>query len=182
MHDDHHPHGPRRAAAAAVVALLLLVPLMVLRAVTGQAWRAGEFVLLGAFLAAILLVREVAVRVPTRHARAAGLAIAVAASLLQLWANLAVGIIGSEDHPANLWFTGVVALALVGMALAGGCARAMAWAMRATAAAQGAAFVAALALGLGFTGPVTLFFAAMWLAAASLFQRAATVVGPARRA
>ena len=45
--------------------------------------------------------------------------------------------------------------------------------MAATSVAQALAFVIALIAGLGFTGPITVFFAALWLIAAWLFRKAA---------
>ena len=54
-----------------------------------------------------------------------------------VWINLAVGIIGSEDNPANLMYGGVLAVGVAGAVAArfrpGGMARALA----ATALAQG---------------------------------------------
>jgi hypothetical protein len=47
----------------------------------------------------------------------------------------------------------------------------LAYAMVAAAAAQIVTFVAALVLGLGFTGPITVFFTALWLISAWLFRR-----------
>jgi hypothetical protein len=35
-----------------------------------------------------------------------------------VWMNLAVGIIGSEDNPANLMFGGVLALGILGAFIA----------------------------------------------------------------
>jgi hypothetical protein len=49
----------------------------------------------------------------------------------------------------------------------------MARAMVATALAQALVFAAALIAGLGFTGPITVFFAALWLTSAWLFRKAA---------
>lgn len=49
----------------------------------------------------------------------------------------------------------------------------MAGALLATAMAQGLVAVIALIAGLGFTGPITGFFAALWLASAWLFRKAA---------
>jgi hypothetical protein len=36
------------------------------------------------------------------------------AAFILIWMNLAVGIIGSEDNPANLMYGGVLAVAIVG--------------------------------------------------------------------
>jgi hypothetical protein len=49
----------------------------------------------------------------------------------------------------------------------------MARALVATALAQVSVAVIALITGLGFTGPITVFFAALWLISARLFSKAA---------
>jgi len=115
---------------------------------------------------------ELAARASHRNAYRLAAAIAVAAGLLNIWINLAVGIIGSEDNPANLMFGAVLAVALAGVILARFRPAGMARAMVATAAAQLAVFVAALLAGLGFTGPITVFFTGLWLTSAWLFARA----------
>ena len=64
-------------------------------------------------------------------------------------------------------------MAAVGALLARFRPAGMALAMVAAAVAQILAFAFALAAGLGFTGPITVFFAALWLISASLFRKAA---------
>lgn len=59
------------------------------------------------------------------------------------------------------------------------CPMGMSRAMVAAAVAQALAFAVALVAGLGFTGPITIFFAAFWLTSAWLFRKAAREQGPA---
>jgi hypothetical protein len=95
--------------------------------------------------------------------------------------NLAVGIIGSEDNPANLMYGGVLAVAIVGAVVARFQPHGMARALVATALAQALAGAIALMAGWGSTGAnwpqviviLTLFFAALWLGSAWLFRKAA---------
>lgn len=155
-------------------AALMLLPLIAIRGTDAAAWDPpGDFMLLAILLVGLGAAYELASRVKDRRAYRVGLGIAVAAALLQIWINLAVGVVGSEDNPANLIYAGVLGVALGGALLARFRAPGMARAMIATAAAQGMAFVVALAAGLGFTGPITVFFGALWLIAAWLFRRAA---------
>ena len=111
-----------------------------------------------------------------------GAALAVLAGFLQAWANLAVGIVGSEDNPQNQGFFGVVV-----------AAAALAWAVRFTPAGMARAMVATAGiqaiLGLMVaTAPITAkvepmgpmgvvavsaFFIALWLISAALFYRSA---------
>jgi hypothetical protein len=99
-----------------------------------------------------------------------------------IWVNLAVGVFGNEDNPANLLFLGVIAIAIVGSLLARGRAAAMAMAMS-TAAASVVA-VSAIAWFSGMTAPgsrgvyevvvSTALFGGLWLISAALFHLAAS--------
>jgi hypothetical protein len=102
-------------------------------------------------------------------------------SLLLVWINGAVGIIGNEDNPANLMFIGIVAVALAGSVLARFEARGMALAMLVAFALTAAIAVAALALGWGAGDPPGAVglamliggFALMWGLSSALFAKAA---------
>jgi hypothetical protein len=94
--------------------------------------------------------------------------------------NLAVGIIGSEDHPANMMYGGVLAVGLLGAIIARLEPRGMARTLVAMAIAQALVPVIALAVwGLPITSGglevfgVTAFFGTMWVASALLFRQAA---------
>jgi hypothetical protein len=67
----------------------------------------------------------------------------------------------------------VVGVGIVGALLGRFRAAGMMLALGATAVAQVAVFVVALAAGLGFTGPITVFFTGLWLISAWLFREAA---------
>ena len=166
--------GPGRLQVLVAAAALMVLPLIALRGLDPRAWDApGDFVFLAILLAGVAVAFEVAARVPDRRAYRAAAAVAAAAGFLQIWVNLAVGIIGSEDNPANWIYAAVIAVAAAGAVLARFQAWGMAAAMAATAVAQGLAFVVALAAGLGFTGPITVFFVSLWLISAWLFRKSA---------
>ena len=172
--EDSPPLGlPGRLAVWGGAAALMALPVIAIRLAEGAESDPGDFVFLLILLAGVGGAYELAVRVPVRAAYGTGVAVAAAAALLSGWINLAVGIIGSEDNQANWIFAAPPAIALAGALLvrfrADGTGRAMA----AAALAQAAAFAIALAAGLGFTGPVTVFFVSLWLVAALLFRKAA---------
>lgn len=174
--------GNRRVTAAWVGAatLLLLAPAAAMRFTDEVNWDLADFVVAGALLFGAGGAYEAAARMSGRLAYRAAVGVAAATALLLTWINLAVGVIGSEDDPANLMFAGVVAVALAGAALArlrpGGMARALA----ATALAQATAAVVALFNGWGAGGagwPLPLIvlsggFAGLWLLSAWLFHLA----------
>ncbi|HET9429149.1 MAG TPA: hypothetical protein VFO69_12395 [Allosphingosinicella sp.] len=155
-----------------LVAALMIMPVIVLRAIAGHEWDPGDVVFLGILFAGITIALEVAARIPDRRAYGAGLGLAVLAGLAQIWVNLAVGIIGSEDNPINLIYAAVIAVAVIAAVSFGLRAEGMAKAMVAAALAQSATFLVAFAAGFGFTGPITIFFVSLWLISAWLFRRA----------
>jgi hypothetical protein len=170
---DKHPrtwHPPLWAAAAS----LLLVPLTAMQFSDEVRWTGGDFVFAGVMLAAACSAYELGTRLSRHAAYRAGVAVAVLASFVLVWINLAVGIIEGERNPANLVFFGVVALAIAGALVARGRPRGMALAMGATAAAM-----AVVALTIVVTGRnveaalLSAGFVLPWLASAALFRRAA---------
>ncbi len=164
----------RSGTVWAGAAALMGIPVVILRAVDGEAWNLpGDVIFLAGLVAGVGIAFEVAKRVPQRLAYAAGIGLAIWAALLQMWINLAVGIVGSEDNPVNLMYAGVTVFALLAAIAARFRAESMVGAMKATAVAQASTFVIALVAGGGFTGPITILFTALWLIAAWLFRRAA---------
>ena len=166
--------APARPFVWGGAAALMLLPVVAIRGTDAAAWDPpGDFVFLAVLLVALGLAYELAARVPDRQAYAAGAGIAAAAALLGAWINLAVGIVGSEDNPANLIFAAPIAVAAAGAVLARLRAAGMALATTAAALAQLLAFAVAFAAGIGFTGPITILFTGLWLVSAWLFGRAA---------
>ncbi|RMF60991.1 MAG: hypothetical protein D6746_06115 [Bacteroidetes bacterium] len=106
--------------------------------------------------------------------------VALVAAVLLLWVSQGVGIIGADGDPANRMYFGVLAVGLIGAVLAWLRPRGMARALVATAVAQGAVTVVALAGGMGrpWSGPLegvllNGFFIALFLVSAWLFRQAA---------
>jgi len=172
---------PWRMAPWALAAALLLLPLVAMQFSKDVNWTPADFMVMGVLLFGACGVFELAARKAGSIAYMGAAAVAIVAGLLLVWINLAVGIIGSENNPANLMFGGVLAVGLLGGAVARFRPAGMARALVATAIAQ--ALVGALAQvgGLGsaeanWPGPLVLltgFFAALWLLSAWLFGMAA---------
>lgn len=110
-----------------------------------------------------------------------GAGVALAVSFLQVWMNLVVGIVGSNDNPVNQGFFGVVvtaaACAFVARFRPDGMTRAMlAVAGVQTLLAIAVATAPSTALDpMGATGVLLLsgLFVLLWLASAALFHRSA---------
>ena len=138
-------------------------------------WSPADYVFAAALIGGVGLAYWLAVRTTDSRAYRAGAAVALAAAFLLVWINAAVGIIGSEDHPANWMYFGVLAVGMAGALVARFRPRGMARALAATAATQALVVIVALVAGLGFMpqAPAGAFFTALWLLSAWLFRRAA---------
>jgi hypothetical protein len=155
-------------------ACLLLLPLVAMQfAGSGVDWTGLDFVFAAVMLGLVCIAFEVALRVARSNAYIVAVGFAVAAGFTMTWSNLAVGIIGNEDNPANLMFFGVLAVALAGVLWSRLRPLGMARAMEATALAQAVVCVAALVLDSAYVFVITGIFMAMWLLSAQLFRRAA---------
>jgi hypothetical protein len=150
---------------------LLLLPLLAMQFSDEVQWSGADFAFAAALLAAACGAVEWGARRSAGACYRAAVALAALAGLVLLWINLAVGIVGSEQHPANLMFHGVVALAVVGSLLARGRPRGMAITMAAAAGAMAA--IALVVFLAGWNVEALLLSAAFvlpWLAAAALFR------------
>lgn len=154
-------------------AALIAAPLVAMRFTRAVNWDAADFLFAAALFAVAGGLLELAVRLSPSRAYRAGFAVAVLGGLLTIWINLAVGIVGAEDDPFNLWFFAVPAVGAFGALAARFRARGMALTMVAVAAVQAAIFVVASVRGAGFVLPATILFGGLWLAAGWLFARAA---------
>ncbi|WP_262296266.1 hypothetical protein [Microvirga sesbaniae] len=161
--------------------LMLLAPLVATQLTDEVDWDLHDYAVFGAMLIGAGIACEIAARRTDSAAYRAATALAVAAAFLLLWMNLSVGLIGSEDHPANLAFDGVLAVGITGAALARLRPLGMARALTATALAQTLVAAAALLAGSGPAGAkgagdilvLNGIYVMLWLTAAWLFRRAA---------
>lgn len=164
--------NPWRIAAWGLGGLILLLPLVAMQFTGEVKWDVFDFVFATVLIFAVGIPLELAVRLNSNGAYRFGAGLALAAGFLTVWANGAVGMIGSEDNAYNLLFLGVIVLALVGSAIARFKAGGMAKAMVAAAAAQAALAAGGMPADLR-GGIFSMGFAIVWLLAAVLFRRAA---------
>lgn len=164
--------GRWRMAVWSTAAFILLLPLVAMQFTKEVNWGPGDFTIIGAMLGIACGTYELAARIAVNSAYRLGVGVAVVASFLLIWINLAVGIIGSEDNDLNLMYAAVLAVALGGALIGRFEPAAMARAFAAAAAAQLMVGVIALTAGY-FTLVLEAFFAAMWLISAALFRKSA---------
>jgi hypothetical protein len=132
---------------ALAAALILLLPLLAMQITDEVVWDLADFAVAGALLVGTGLMYVLATRKAGNIAYRAAVGVALAAALLLVWINLAVGIIGTEDNPANLMYIGVLAVGIIGALIARFQPRGMARALFATALAQALVTVIALIAG-----------------------------------
>lgn len=160
---------------------LLAMPFVAMRVgAEGVNWSAADFIVAGVLFALVGAAFELAVRASRSWAYRGAAALALLGTLLTIWANLAVGIVGSEHNPANLWFFAALLVGILGGVIARFRPNGMSVATLSTAISLMIAFVIA-SLGptdepnvkhaVDFAG--TSVFAALFLASAALFRKAA---------
>ena len=164
-----------------IAALILLLPLVAMQFTDEVAWDETDFAIMGMILFGACGIYELAARRTGNIAYRAAVGVAVVAAFILIWINLAVGIIGSEDNPANLMYGGVLAVAIVGALMVRFQPHGMARALATTELAQALVGGIAVSAGWGSAGAnwrwpivvLTGFFAALWLGSAWLFRKAA---------
>lgn len=163
---------------ALATAGLLLIPLVAMQFTKEVVWTLSDFVVAGALLFGAGFTYVLVARLGTGGAYRLGAGVAVAAGLLLIWGNLAVGFIGSEDNPANLLYGAVLAVAGVGALGARFRAAGVARAMFGAALTQVAVPLVAAAiwrpeanLGMLYVLVLNTLFAGLWVAAGWLFRR-----------
>jgi hypothetical protein len=161
-------------------AFILLLPLLAMQFTDEVVWDLTDFAVGGALLFGAGLTYELVARKTCNIAYRAAVGVAVAATLIVVWVNLAVGLIGSEDSPANLMYVGVLAVGIIGAIIVRLQSHGMARALFATALAQALVAVIALITGMDqYPGSsvseivnLNVFFVALWVGSALLFRRA----------
>lgn len=158
---------------------LLLIPLFAELFVEGMEWSTFDFAAAWVlFFGAGFTYRLISGKSNSfKYRTAAG--VMVGSVLFLIWANLAVGLIGSEDNDANTMYLGVIALGLIGSVVARLKAHKMSNVLFLMASAMGVIAVIAIMAGLGEpeNSPreiitVNAFFIVLFSVSALLFRQA----------
>ena len=170
---------------ALAAAFILLLPLLAMQIFDEVVWDLTDFAIAGALLVGTGLTYELAAKMTGNTAYRAAVGVALAAALMLVWMNLAVGLIGDEDHPSNLLFGGVIAVGYIGAIIARLQPHGMVRALFATALTQALVPVIALIVWkpqvtskeefLGVLGVfgVNAIFVMLFVGSALLFRNAA---------
>ncbi len=166
---------------AIIAATLLVIPLAAKVLSKEFEWSGFDFFAAWMlFFSAGLTYRLVARKMKNNMYKAA-VGLAVATGLFLVWSNLAVGLIGSEDNPANLMYLGVIAISFLGAIIARFKPEGMTKVLFALAASHALIAAAALIMRLDLAPEsfvaeilaVNGFFAVLWTGSALLFRNVA---------
>lgn len=159
--------------------LILMVPFTAMQFTEEVKWSVMDFVAAAVLLIGSGLTFDWVASKSRDFAYQVGVGVAVATGLILVWINLAVGMIGSEDHPANVMYFVVLLIGGIGAIVARFQPRGVSHALFATAIAQ--TLVPVIALGI-WQPPLTVgvlkvfilstTFAMLFAGAALLFRRA----------
>jgi hypothetical protein len=160
-----------------VVAALLLIPFL-----AKWPWSSSDFVAAAVMLLGSGVAYEFISRRAQNTAYKLGVAGAVGTALFIFWSSGAVGIIGSEDNPANIMYLGVIAVEILGAIISRLRAPGMAKTMFVTAIAHALVPVIALVIwkpeldsGVAQVIWINAFFVILWVASGLLFKQAADI-------
>jgi hypothetical protein len=101
-------------AVFAVTGAILAIPLIAMQFSTEANWTSFDFVVAGTMLLVSGLTAEYLWRLSGSFEYRAASLLTVFTGLFMLWVNLAVGIIGNEDHPANTLYSLVLIVGISG--------------------------------------------------------------------
>ena len=152
---------------------LLLAPAVAMQFTSEVQWTLFDFALMGVLLAIACGAGELVLRASESLMYRLGAAIAIGTTFVLGVGNLAVGLIGSEDNPANDRVWVVLAVGVVGALIARFRPRGLSLVMLALAAGQIGLALYADATAQDLPLRITVVFVTGWQVAAALFARAA---------
>jgi len=177
---------PSIAVLAFATGLLLLIPLTAMQFTSEVNWTISDFIFAGVLffgtgLMYILVTRILAKKTASNIIYRIAVGFALFTGLFLIWVNMAVGIVGSEDNPANLMYFGVIAVGVISALIARFKPKGLARTMFLMAIAQAVIATAILALGLYQSPPSSVidilgvngFFVTLFVVAGLLFRYSA---------
>ena len=150
---------------------LILTPLVAMQFTTEVDWDETDFIFATVIFGIVGGLIELAVRLSSNWYFRFGSMFAVLAGFMVVWSNLAVGMIGNEDNPVNLWFGAVLIIAITGSIVSRARPRIMPAAMFAAGTLQVAIGTFAGVLGTHMRGGIfTIVLSAAWFISAALLH------------
>ena len=136
------------ADLAAATGFLLVIPLVAMQYTAEVVWTLSDFVVAGTLLFGTGLTYKLITRKSGELAYRVAVGFTILTGLFLVWANLAVGMIGSEDNPVNLMYFGVLGIGIIGAFKARFQSQGMVWALCAIIVALVLVLIIALLTGM----------------------------------
>ena len=165
---------------------ILLIPLFAMQFTNEVTWSVGDFIVAFILIAGTGIMYELAIKLASKQKNnivyQIAVCVALATAFFLVWLNLAVGLIGSENNPANLMYFGVLAIGRIGAVISRLESRRMSRTFYTTAIAQFLVPIIAtniwkppIDLGLIQVFVLNLFFVMFWVISALLFKWASDI-------
>lgn len=152
---------------------LVLSPLVAMQITREVNWDKTDFIVAAIIFGIVGGLIELAVRLSSNWYFRFGAMFAVLAGFIVVWSNLAVGMIGNEDNPTNLWFGIVLLIAIAGAILSRFGKGKMAVATLAAGLAQATIGLFTGVLGTDMRGGIfTILLSGVWFISSALFYAA----------
>lgn len=149
---------------------LILTPLVAMQFTTEVNWDETDFIFAAVIFGIVGGLIELAVRKSANWYFRFGSMFAVLGGFMVIWSNLAVGMIGNEDNPVNLWFGAVLMIAIAGGVLSRFRPHIMSAVMFAAGTLQVAIGTFAGILGADMRGGIfTIVLSAAWFISSILY-------------
>ena len=103
---------------ALITLLILAIPLIAMQFTNEVNWSVSDFVLMGVLIFITGMLYVLVSRYAPNMLYRGGYLVAIGTTFIMIWANLAVGLIGSGPNLGNLMYVGVIAIVLIGAMLA----------------------------------------------------------------
>ena len=163
---------------ALATVLILMVPFVAMQVSNEVDWSLTDFSIMGVLIFSTGLSFVLVIRYATNIVYRIAMIVAFGSTFFMIWANLAVGLIGSGPHLGNLMYMGVVAVVIICSLRSRFTANGMERAMYATAIALVLVAVIALLSNMSsYPGSsvneiiaVNGFFATLFAVSGSLFR------------
>ena len=99
---------------ALVTILILSVPLVSMQFTNQVHWSGSDFLIMGALIFGMGFLYVLLARASANILHRVAVALAIGATFLLIWVNLAVGLIGSGPNAANLMYIAIVTIVIAG--------------------------------------------------------------------
>jgi hypothetical protein len=114
---------------ALVTAVILFIPLVAMQFTNEVNWSVSDFLIMEVLIFTTGFSYMLLTRLTSNIIYKAAVALGIASTFLLIWANLAVGLIGSGPNAANLMYIGIVAIVITGTFLSRFTTKGMEWVM-----------------------------------------------------